>query len=159
MTQNISVILYAMLRIGWKCILNCVTWFLTLSNKVQKYLYIWFVCLSVRPSVHAVNILQMFLIFYMFFISDIEWTVLKMICMALSVRLERHTKVFRYISAYGGGGDLNFVKFIVTYLYCTKYNEIKYCIQLYKSMVRIQDHTKRFVIYYGLYWETVGYVF
>ena len=46
--------------------------------------------LSVRPSVHAltaVNIFQMSLNLYMLFISDIEWTVLKIMCMGLRVRL------------------------------------------------------------------------
>ena len=33
---------------------------------------------------------------------------------------------------------VKFLKFIATYLYCTKYNEIKYFIQLYKSMLCIQ---------------------
>ena len=78
----------------------------------------------------------------MLFISDVDWIVLKMICMSLNVRLQTHTKVFRYISAYRGGEGQNFAKFIVTYLCCTKYNENKYLIQLYKSMSRIQDHTK-----------------
>ena len=78
-----------MLRNGWKCIVNCVTWFLALFNKVEKCLCIRFVCLSVRPSVHAltvVNILQISL--HMLFISDIEGTVLKMIRMRLSVLLQ-----------------------------------------------------------------------
>ena len=54
------------------------THFLTLSNKVEKCLYIRFICLSVCLSVlHAltvVNILQMCLNLYILFISDIEWT-------------------------------------------------------------------------------------
>ena len=50
--KNISDILWAMPRNGWKYIVNCVTWFLTLSNKVEKCL-IPFVCPSVRPSVCA----------------------------------------------------------------------------------------------------------
>ena len=56
------------------------------------------ICLSVHPFVHAltvINILQMSLNLYMLFISDIEKTVLKMICMGLSVCLQRQTKVFR----------------------------------------------------------------
>ena len=36
------------------------------------------------------------------------------------------------------------MKFIVTHLYCAKYTEIKYFIQLYKSMFCIQDSTKDF---------------
>ena len=41
-----------------------------------------------------------------------------------------------------GVGEVKFSKFIVTYLHCTKYNEIKYFIQLYKNMFHMQDHTK-----------------
>ena len=41
-------------------------------------------------------------------------------------------------------GELKFVKFIVTYLHCTKYSEIKYFIQLYKNMFQIQNHTNNF---------------
>ena len=99
------------------------------------------VCLSVH-ALTVVNILPMPLNLYMLFISDIEWTVLKILCM-VSVRLQRDTKIFRYILTYLG--KVKFLKFIVAYLYCTKYNEIKYFIQLYKSMFRIQDHTKDFL--------------
>ena len=62
------------------------------------------VCLSVRPSVHPLflaNVLQMFLNLQMLFISDIEWSVLKMSFMLLKVRLQGHTKIFRCITAYG----------------------------------------------------------
>ena len=83
--------------------------FLTFSNKVEKCLCIRFVslsiCLSVRLSDHAlihVNILQISWNWYMLFISNITWTVLKMICIRLMVCLQRHTKVFRYITAYWG---------------------------------------------------------
>ena len=68
-----------------------------------------------------VNILQMSWNWYMLFISDIAWTVLKMVYIRLMVCLQRHTKVFRYITAYGGGKSL---KRILTHLNCTKYNEI-----------------------------------
>ena len=37
----------------------------------------------------------------MLFISGIELTVEKILCMELRVRLQRHTKIFRYIKAYG----------------------------------------------------------
>ena len=62
------------------------------------------VCLSVCLSVHAltlVNILQMSWNWYMLFMSDIAWTVLKMVYIRLMVCLQRHTKVFRYITVYG----------------------------------------------------------
>ena len=132
----------------WKCIFDCVIWFLILSNKVEKCLCIRFFCLSVSTSVHAlivVSILQMSLNLYMLFISNIEWTVLKMICIELGVRLQRRAKVFPYILAYRG--KVNLLKSIITYLYYTKCNEIKYFSQLYKSMFRIQDHAKDFWYY------------
>ena len=86
------------------------SFFLTLSNKVEKCSCIRFVCLSVRPSVclsaclsvralTLVNILQMSWNWYRLFIYDIAWTVLKMVYIRLMVCLQRHTKVFRYIKA------------------------------------------------------------
>ena len=39
----------------------------------------------------------------MIFIFDITRTVLKMVCVRLTVRVHRHTKFFRYITAYGEG--------------------------------------------------------
>ena len=66
------------------------------------------ICLSVRPFVRAltvVNILQMSLNLYMLFILDIEWRVLKMICMGLSVRLQRHIKVSDIHWPIGSGGS------------------------------------------------------
>ena len=50
-TQKISDILRAIIWNRWKCIFNCVTCFLTLSNKVEKCLCIRFVYLSVCPYV------------------------------------------------------------------------------------------------------------
>ena len=47
-------------------------------------------------------------------------------------------KIFQYITAYGG----EILKHILVYLYCTKYNEMKAFREMYKSMFRIQDHTK-----------------
>ena len=76
----------------------------------------------------------------------------------LSACLQRHTKVFWYISTYRGEG----LKFIVTHLYCTKYNEINvYAIQICKSMFSLKNsintinilHTgshKSFPLHYGL---------
>ena len=60
---------------------------------------------------------------------------------------EKH-RIFLCISVYQG--EAKFVKFIATYLYCTKYNKIKYFIQLCKSMFRIQDHT-------NVFWYIVSY--
>ena len=109
------------------------------------------VCLSVRLSLQAlivVSIHQMSFNLYVLFISDTERTVLKMIC----------TKVLRFILAYRG---MKILKFIVSYLYTmkcvtifqTKYNEIKYFIQLYKSMFRIQYHTKDFLCIMSYTWK------
>ena len=52
--------------------------------------------------------------------SDIAWTELKMVNKRLMVCMQRHTKVFRYITAYGE----TCLKRILTYLDCIKYNEI-----------------------------------
>ena len=84
--------------------INRIHHFLTLPNKTEKCLCIRFLCLSVcLPVLHLilVNILQLSLNLCMLFISDRKWTVLKMMCVALRVRL--HTKVFRDISVYGEG--------------------------------------------------------
>ena len=90
------------------------------------------------PSVLAltvVNILQMSLHLYMLFIPDIKCTVFKIICVSFSV----HNS---FPIHFGLSEGVKFLKFIVTGLYCTKYNETKYFKQLYESMFRIQDHTK-----------------
>ena len=117
-------------------------------------------CLPAHKAVHAltvINIFQMSLNLYMLFIFDIEWIILKMICIGLSVLLQRYTKVFRRISAYWGG--VKFVKLIVTHLYCTNYNEIKYFFQLYKSIFRILDHTKNFWYIMGYTWKQLDMYF
>ena len=52
--QKILHILWSMFWNGWKCIFNCFTWFLTLSNKVKKCLVIRFlVCLSTPVSARS----------------------------------------------------------------------------------------------------------
>ena len=82
------------------------------------YAFGLFVC----PSVHAlilVNILQMSWNSCLLLISDIAWNKLKMVCMGLTARLQRHTKVSGTIRLIGG-----ILKSILTYLYYTKYNEI-----------------------------------
>ena len=112
------------------------------------YAFGLFVCLAICKRSNFVNILQMSLNLYMLFIYHVKLTVLKIIWMELSVRLEKYTKFFRYISAYQGRGEV--FKVFATYLYCTKYNEIKCFIQLHKSMLRIKNHTKDF-------WYIIGY--
>ena len=46
-----------------------------------------------------------------------------MVCIELMIRLQRHTKVFRCIMAYG----VKFLKHILMYLYCIKYNKVNIC--------------------------------
>ena len=58
------------------------------------------VCLSVHALTFAI-ILQMSWNSYMLFTCNIAWTVLKMLCIRLLVRLRGHTKFFQYITAYG----------------------------------------------------------
>ena len=75
-----------------------------LSNKVEKCLCIQFVCLSVCHALILVNIYQMAWNLNMLLMSNIAWTVLKIVYMGLMVHLQRHTKVFWYIMADRGGG-------------------------------------------------------
>ena len=77
------------------------------------------VCLSIRPTVRAltlVNIFQKSWNLYILFVSDIEWSIEKMVCMRLRVCLQRRTKFFRYIKGR------QFLKRISTYF--TKCDEI-----------------------------------
>ena len=93
----------------------------------------------------------------MLFIFDRALTVLKMVNVGLIVGLQRHTKIFRYITVNGG----KYFKRILTYLYCTKYNEIKlrhsniYIISTFpiKSGINIlfTGSYKSFPIHYGLW--------
>ena len=57
------------------------------------------ICLSVHTLILE-NILKMSSK-HILFISDIAWTVLKIVYVGLMVRLQRHTKVFKYNMAYG----------------------------------------------------------
>ena len=47
--------------------------FLTLSNKVEKCLWIRFVCLSVRPSVHALTLANFLQMFFKFIDAIYTW--------------------------------------------------------------------------------------
>ena len=86
--------------------------------------------------------------------SNVEWAVLKMICMGLRVRLQLH-KTFSDAIQHVGGGR---VKAYVTYVYCTKSMKLTCFIQLYKGMFHAQYHSKD-LIYYGLFLETARFVF
>ena len=57
---------------------------------------------NVVRTLSLVNILQMSWNWYMLFISDIARNVLKKVYIRQMVCLQRHTKVFRYITVYGG---------------------------------------------------------
>ena len=86
-------------------------------------IFIHLVCLSVPPSVLSltlINVLQTSWNLYVLFIFGIEWIVLKMICIWLRFRQQRHINVFRCIWANGE----KFLKCFLAYLYYTKYNEI-----------------------------------
>ena len=81
----------------------------------------------------------------MLFISDITWTVLKMV-----VDLQGRTVVYRYIQVYGDG---EFLKRILTYLCCSKCNETNICHSDAQKHVTYTGSHERFVLYYGLRWE------
>ena len=65
---------------------------------------------------------------------------------------ETHKSFPIYFGLEGVCAYVKFLKFIVTYLHCTKYNIVQ------KHVSYTGSH-KRFIIYYGLYLETAGYVF
>ena len=57
--QKISNTIWAMLQNSWKCTLICIPWILKLFNKVEKCYELGLsVCLSVRPSVYALTLLN-----------------------------------------------------------------------------------------------------
>ena len=71
-----------MLQSSWKCIFSCIPWFLYFSKKLKKSSCIGFVCLSMQALILVQNF-QMSRNLYMLIISDIEWSLLKMLCMRL----------------------------------------------------------------------------
>ena len=149
---------------GSWCAMYRDVYFLTFSNKVEKCLYSQFVCLSALVSVCArsksvcgrVNVLQMSFNLYMLFISDIAWTVQKMVDMRVMIRLQRHAKVFQYIMAYDGEKCL---KLILTHLDCTKCNEINIGHSDLQKHVSDTVSHKGFLIYYGFFLKTVENIF
>ena len=66
------------------------------------------VCLSVSPPVCAHSNCRKYLLNVFKFIYAvhivIEWTILKMICMEINVRLQRHAKFFDTFRPIGSGG-------------------------------------------------------
>ena len=71
------------------------------------------------------------------------------------VDLQRRTKVFRYITAYGEGGGS---EHILIYLNYTKYNELTHHSDVQKHVPYTGSH-KYFLIHYGLCLKTAGNVF
>ena len=69
---------------------------------------------------------------------------------------ERHKSFMIHFDLSKG---VKFLKFIVTYLYCTKYNEIKYFIHLYRYMFYIQDHSKYFWYIMDYAWKQLDMYF
>ena len=92
--------------------------FLTLSWKVENYLYIRFVCLSVHVLIF-VNILWIYWNWYILLRFTVECFVLKMVYVGLTVRVQRHTKEILYVTI----NKIKFKTIISTCLYCTKCNE------------------------------------
>ena len=65
-------------------------------------------------------------------------------------------KVFRFIMAYGEG---TFLKLILTYFYCFKYNENNICHSNVQKHVSYTESQKKFHVYYGLCLESAENVF
>ena len=91
-SQKIVDVLCSMSRNNWKNIFSLIMLFLTLitlSNKVEKYLCLWFICVSVCLVCARFNSLKSSsnVVKFMFFISYIEWVILKAVYMGLRVRL------------------------------------------------------------------------
>ena len=126
-TQKISDTLWTMLRLEmyfeW-----CSMFFNTFQQSWKNFMdsVYPFAYLSVRPIVHALSLISSLQIswhLYMLFIFDAKWTILKMICMELKVYLQRRTKVFWCITAYGK----KMLKRIWKYLCSVKYNKNNLC--------------------------------
>ena len=73
----------------------------------------------------------------------------------VEVRLQMHTKVFLFIAAYGG----KFLKRIIINLPPTKDNEINIFLTDVQNHVSYTGSYKRFLIHFGLCFETAGNVF
>ena len=97
----------------WKIFTGVRAWIDRQTNSMKNNfqlcwkMFMHSVCLSVHVTEHAltlVNILQMSWNLHMLFIFDIEWTVLKKVCMGLTVRhrdIQRDLGfVYRGISAW-----------------------------------------------------------
>ena len=134
-SQKIADTFYSGSRNDWKNVFSWIICFLIIINTFQKSweVFMHLVCPSVRSSVRAltfVSILQTSWNLYILFKSDIEWTVEKIVCMELRVRLQRHTNFSDTLRLAGR----KILKLVSTY--CTKYNEINIrhlCIQKHVS--------------------------
>ena len=126
------------------------SFFLTLFSKVKKCLRIQFDCLYVH-ALTLLNILQMSYNSCMLFISDTEWTVLKVVCMGLMVYLQS------FPMHYGLRGRKP--NRTLTCLYYVKYNEINICHSDVQKYVSYHRSHNKILIYYRLCSETTEKVF
>ena len=78
-----------------------------------------------------------------------------MVYIAYIFCIQIHTKIIRYLMAYGG----IFSKCFSTYIYCTKYDEINISHSCVQKHVLYTGSHKRFFMYYRLFLETAGDVF
>ena len=93
------------------------------STKLKSvYAFVLSVCSSI--CLCTLYFSQMSWNLNMLFISNMAWIVLKMVYMVLTVQLQRHIKVFRYITSYGEG---EYLKHILMCFYCNKCNKIDIC--------------------------------
>ena len=78
--------------------------FLTLYNKVENNLCIWFVCFPVSARFNFHEYYTKSCILCMLFISHVAWIILKMVHIELIIRLQRYTNfcdTFRPIGLVG----------------------------------------------------------
>ena len=96
------------------------------------------ICLPVQ-ALTLVNILQLSLNLYILFISDIAWTILKMVCMRVMIHLQRHTKVFQYIMAYE---EKIFKEYFNMFILQVNFIKLTYVIHTYKCIVSLEKWFK-----------------
>ena len=77
----------------------------------------------------------------MLFISDIEWKVLKMICIGISIPLMRHKN---FPISLSEAGEVEVCKIYCNICIAQNRMKLNVFIMLYKSIFRIQDQTKNF---------------
>ena len=111
------------------------------------------VCLSVRPSVHALvfeNIFQVSWNLYILIIPDTEWTLEKMVWVRVSVRQQRHTKLSDMLRSTVE----KYFKRISTY--CTKCNDIYIFLWGIQQHVSYVGSDKRYLVCNELRFKTAN---